>query len=189
MLIGSIARGIARAAIVRPAIVLTTVGTAGTFGTQFRDLRGELPAGVHTYTTRPVEAVKGVVWHHSATTAKTIRSIAQFHTEVRGWPGIAYHYAIGYDGMVYLLNDPTTISYHAQGYNRYTIGVVLIGNFEEREMTQEMKDAAAKLQDHLHSELDLKFSWLHGDTKATQCPGKHAREYLGPLQYGKRPRR
>jgi hypothetical protein len=187
-LLGTALRTTVRATIVRPAIVLTGVGSVGNFGSTFHDLRGELPVSEDTYyISRSKEYIEGMVWHHSATTGQTIRSIAEFHVEVKKWPGIAYHAAIGHDGKIYLLNDFGTVSFHAQGYNRKTIGVVLIGNYHERRMTKEMKDAALLLQDYLREEYDLKYAWMHKETKSTHCPGKYADEFLRPILYGPRP--
>ena len=181
-------RATARAVIVRPAIVLTGVGTVGDYGTTFKDLRGELAMSeYYEYTSRSEDYIEGAIWHHSVTTAQTIHSIAEFHVEVKKWPGVAYHYAIGWDGQVYLLNDPTVVSFHAQGHNRKTIGIVLIGNYHEREMTEETKEAVVQLQDWLKEKYDLKYSWYHGETKRTACPGKYAIPFLKPLLYGPRP--
>jgi len=186
--VGSTVRATARAVIVRPALTLTGVGAIGNFGTTIIDLRGTLPVSEHyEYVTRSEDYIEGVIWHHSATTGQTIRSIAEFHIEVKKWPGVAYHYAVGWDGQVYLLNDPTVVSFHAQGHNRKTIGIVLIGNYHEREMTEEMKEAIVQLQGWLKEKYELKYSWYHGETKATACPGKYAIPFLKPLLYGPRP--
>ena len=187
-LIGTTFRATMRATVVRPAVVLTTTGAVGGFGSTFHDLRGELPVSedVH-YVTRPLDMVEGVVWHHSATKGQTIHSIAEFHIEVKKWPGIAYHFAVGHDGTIFILNDATTISFHAQGHNRSTIGVVLIGNYHERDLSEAMKEAVAKLQEHLKDEYDLEYSWMHRETKSTACPGRHAAAFLAPMMYGRRP--
>lgn len=175
-------------AIIRPAIVLTTAGAASDYGATFHDLRGDLPkSATKEYARRPLENVVGVVWHHSATKGQTIRGIAEFHTEVRKWPAIAYHYGLGWDGTIYILNDPTTTSFHSQGYNRKTIGVVLIGDYEDRVPSDAMIKSIALLQSHLKEELSLEFSWWHGQTKSTLCPGKYAIEILRPIMYGPLP--
>lgn len=167
---------------------MTIAGAPVGYQSAIHDLRGELPVRSDIeYVTRPAEQVKGLVWHHSATRGQSIRSMAEFHTEVRKWPGIAYHFAIGFDGVVYQLNDVTTTSYHASGHNRNTIGVVLIGNYHDRELTEEMEEAIVTTNEYLRDEHELEFSWLHRETKATACPGDYAVEFLGPMLYGRRP--
>lgn len=167
---------------------MTTVGAPVGYGTAIHDLRGELPTRTDmAYVKRPESDVKGMVWHHSATRGQSIRSIAEFHTEVRKWPAVAYHFAIGHDGIVYQLNDVGTTSYHAAGYNRNTIGVVLIGNYHDRALTEEMEEAIVTLNEYLRDEYDLQFSWMHRETRPTACPGDYAVDYLTPLLYGRRP--
>lgn len=166
------------------------IGTTMSVGvphTQIKNLVGELPVSTeHPYGLRPAEWVEGVVWHHSATKATTIRSIAEMHIAQRGWGGIAYHFAIGWDGQVYQLNDITTLSYHSQGHNSHTIGVVLIGNYQEREMTDAMKESIVNLQYFLKERYNLKYSTMHRRLKATLCPGDHATEFLENLMYDDR---
>lgn len=172
----------------RGAVTMTAAGSVAGFGSNFHDLRGELPVRSDmSYTIRPEGQVQGVVFHHSATSGQSIKSIAHFHTEVRKWPAIAYHFAIGYDGVVYELNDVTRASYHAQGHNRNTIGVVLIGNYESRELTEEMENSIIMLNEYLKDRYDLKFAWMHGETKSTLCPGKNAKAFIRPYLYGPRP--
>ncbi len=172
----------------RAAVAMTGTGDMIGYEASIHDLRGTLPTN-GTYGTRDIEDVQGMVWHHSATTAQSIKTIAQFHTMTKGWPGIAYHFAIGWDGVIYQMHDVETVSYHAQGYNSKTIGAVLIGNYDQREMTPEMEEAAIALSEYLRDRYDLKFSWLHRDTKATACPGKYAAEFLQEIQYGPLPKK
>ena len=172
----------------RGAVTMGAAGAAAGYGSNFHDLRYELPHRSDIeYVRRPVEQVKGVVFHHSATNGQSIKSIAQFHTEVKKWPAIAYHFGVGYDGVVYQLNDITRTSYHAQGHNRNTIGVVFIGNLETREMTPEMENSFIMLNEYLKDEYDLEFAWMHGETKNTKCPGKYAKAFIRPYLYGPRP--
>lgn len=188
MSFAAIARNIAIRAVVRPALVLTTVGGVTSYGSEIHDLRGQLPVSpTSTYGKRPMEAIRGVVFHHSATRGATISSIADMHIEQRKWPGIAYHIAIGYDGKIYLLHDLTTVSYHTAGNNYRNIGVVLIGNYHERETTPEMEAAILKVMSWLGEQVDLQYVWLHRDVRPTACPGKYAVPYLRGIQFGELP--
>lgn len=174
------------AKLARSAVVLTAVGSMAGYGTHWVDLRGSLPTNGR-YPRRNIESIEGAVVHHSATKAQSIYSIAQYHTMVNGWRGIAYHIAIGYDGVVYQLNDLESISTHAKGYNSRTIGVVLIGNYHEREMTNEMKSALIGVLEELGDTYKLKFVWAHRDARKTACPGKYAYEFLRSYLYGPKP--
>lgn len=181
-----IARRVAIKAVVRGAVAMGAVISIE--GVPFTDLRGQLPvSSTAFYPTRPAEAIQGAVFHHTASRGQTLRSIAHYHVERRNWPGIAYHYAIGYDGHIFLLNDPTVASYHTQGYNRKTMSIVLIGNYHEREMSDAMKRSVVLLCSYLGIEYDLQYLWMHSETKSTACPGKYAKEFLEPILYGNRP--
>lgn len=179
--IGRAAAGRLARTLPRAAITMATATSMG-FAAQIKDLSGTLPESQSSmYGERPAEWVNACVWHHSATKGQTIRTIAQWHVEVNGWPGIGYHYAIGWDGSVYQLHPITTWSYHAQGYNRTTIGVVLVGNFQERGLTPEMESSILKMREHLAEEYGITQHVLHRDLKATLCPGDSAALFLNSL--------
>lgn len=183
-----LARRAAFRLMLRPAVVITSVGSVGSYGSEVHDLRGELPIhSTKVYPERDIEDIRGIVFHHTATKGQTLRGIADFHVNGRGWPAIAYHIAIGYDGQVYLLHDFTTASYHTSGYNRGNIGIVLVGNYQERELPLEMKKSILMVLEWVESEVEVQHIWLHKDAKATACPGKYAINYLRPLQYGPKP--
>lgn len=175
-----------------PRAVLTMVpGLAISDGAPYKDLTAELPVSSSKhYSIRPLSAVDGVVWHHSATpTTASIRNMAEFHIEVRKWPAIAYHWAIDMDGVIYKLHDMDVTSYQAQGHNSHTAGALLIGNFDKIEPSEKMEMSAYRLQAYLKETYNLKTSWYHGETKATACPGKFAIPLIKSMQYGPRPKR
>jgi hypothetical protein len=185
-MLSTIARRVATKAIVRGAVAMGAVMSVE--GVHFTDLRGKLPVRQDVrYAVRDESRIEGAVFHHTATNGQTLRSIAQYHIEARKWPAIAYHYAIGYDGHIFLLNDPTTISYHTQGYNSRTISIVLIGNYQNNELSREMKNSIVVLSSYLNTLYDLQFMWMHSETKSTACPGNYAKEYLQPMLHGPRP--
>ena len=184
----SFIRGVAFRAALRPALVMTGVGSVTSYGSQIHDLRGELTQHEYrTYGTRPEEDIKGAIFHHSATKGQSISSISDFHVVSRGWPGIGYHFAIGYDGKVYLLNDPTVVSYHTSGYNYNNVAVVLIGNFHERPLTIEMEVSIVGVIEYLKDRYGIEYVWMHREVGQTACPGDYAVTYLSPLLYGDRP--
>ena len=185
----ALARAAAFRAVIRPAVVLTGVGSITSFGSQIHDLRGSLAHHqTKHYGIRSEEAIEGVVFHHSATRGQSITSISEFHVESRGWPGIGYHFAIGYDGKIYLLNDPLTISYHTKDNNYRNIGVVLIGNYHERPLTPEMEQSITSLIEYLKDKYGIEYVWMHREAGKTICPGNYAVVYLTPKLFGPRPK-
>jgi hypothetical protein len=172
----------------RAAAGMAAAGGIMGYGSSIVDLRGELPVRADmSFPTRSMSDIEGLVIHHSATQSQSIRSIAQFHTEMRKWPGISYHFAIDQQGVIYQMNSLTDCSYHAQGYNRRTIGMVLLGNFQEGWMPEPMLESLIVMNEHLRDEYNLKYAVLHKDTKKTACPGKFAEMDIRPYLYGELP--
>lgn len=105
------------------------------------DLRAALPTN-GTYLTRK-NPPRQIVIHHSATEpTRSIRAIADYHINGKGYPGIAYHYCVLADGFVAQTNDDMAVTWHAgcasihgdtcpDNANTYSIGVCLIGDFTE----------------------------------------------------------
>ena len=163
----------------RGALVLApTLGIHG--GAEIIDLRGQLPTAGQ-YPTRDMAKVNTVVIHHSASRGQSIRSLAQYHVAVRGWQGIGYHYAIGWDGRVYWMNDPERRTNHAQGHNSRTIGVVLVGDYDLTHPSVEMVHAAQTLTAYLSEKYGVTRIVWHRELKATACPGRYAVEALQHL--------
>jgi N-acetyl-anhydromuramyl-L-alanine amidase AmpD len=141
----------------------------------FIDLRGKLPT-TGEYPARDMDRVDAIVVHHSATRGQTIRSIAEFHTATRGWPSIAYHFAVGWDGKVYQLNDVERRTNHAQGFNSRSIGVCLIGDYEAHPVPPETVHSLSHLIEALSEQYGPLRIVLHSETKQTKCPGYWGRE-------------
>lgn len=143
----------------------------------FIDLRDNLPHNGE-YAVRDMAKVNTIIIHHSASTGQSINSLAQFHIDARGWPAIAYHFAVGWDGKVYQLNDVNRKSYHAEGWNTKAIGVCLIGNYQKNELPDAALKSTLRLTMYLQDKYRLPVVLFHRDTKATLCPGDHAVEAL-----------
>jgi len=65
---------------------------------------------------------------------QTIKSIQQYHIS-QGWKDIGYHFLIAPDGNIWAGRPVEEIGAHTRGRNTSSIGVCLIGNFDEEEMT------------------------------------------------------
>lgn len=199
----TVGRLVIRAAVVllpRGAVTMTVAGSGVGYQSNYVDLSdvtdrievmdisGTLPhSPTKTYQYRRADQIKGLVFHHSATRGQTIRSMAEYQVEVRGWAGLGYHYAIGYDGRIYKCNDPLLKTNHTANHNTATIGAVLVGNYQEREPSEAMIRSAEHLEAYLMERYGLQFVWLHRETKPTLCPGDYAAARLRPLLIGPRP--
>ncbi|MDD5623825.1 MAG: peptidoglycan recognition family protein, partial [Candidatus Peribacteraceae bacterium] len=139
-------------------------------------------------------SVKLIVVHHTAITvngdARTpldrIRALYTYHTQKLGWGDIGYHYLISEDGQIFegKAGGDYVIGGHAYCANIGTVGVALLGNFEQEEPTQEqIRGLQWLLRDLSHRyRIDLSHSVTfhgktmepvvgHRDVVATACPG------------------
>ena len=171
-----------RIGVLRAGIALggvASVSPNGVFESKIIDLRDQLPKHEYLVYKERTLPPNTLIWHHTATKGSTIRSMADYHVQQRGWPEIAYHYAIGYDGRIYYLVRDDKVSYHASGNNSRAIGVALIGNYHERALTEEMKISIRFMYHMLRNKYpSINVQKLHRETKATICPGQYASEYI-----------
>lgn len=128
-----------------------------------------------TYKNRQQSNNLYITIHHTAGSEKaSLESIAKFHVEKRGWPAIAYHIAINQAGDIHFLNEIEEITYHDSGQNTNSIGIVLVGNFEDYEPSKNMVESVKLVTDALCKSLNIKGIRGHKDTSPTLCPGTYA---------------
>jgi hypothetical protein len=168
-----------RAVALRTAIGSMAVSTSVS-GDGYRDLRGKLPQRGE-YPTRSMDRVDGIVIHHSATRGQSLRSMAEFHVEQRGWNGIGYHYAVGWDGTIFHLNDAERLTNHTAGANSRNIGVVMVGNLHDNPVPQAQRDAVRNLVYYLREVHAIHRVQPHRAFKSTACPGDFAVDQLSTL--------
>jgi len=148
------------------------------------DVRNELPHHPRRrYAKRPLSAISRLVLHHSGTRGGSPESFARYHTWVRGWPGIGYHYVIARDGTVYKTNALSAISYHARGANLTGVGICLVGNFNYDEPKSEQLRAVRELIRLLKDYFTSASVIFHRDipTSHTTCPGANMPDDLKEL--------
>lgn len=138
--------------------------------------------------------VKMLVVHHTADAVTDdkrnpldrMRLLYQFHAQSRGWGDIGYHYVIDEDGQIYEGRDggKYVVGGHAYCANVGTVGIALMGNFEEEQPTQNQARSLqwllSKLGNDYGIDLSAKISFRgeklptvtgHRDLVATSCPG------------------
>ena len=115
-----------------------------------------------------------IVIHHAAMAATTSRAdIHDLHLS-NGWAGIGYHKVILSDGTVEAGRPETVIGAHAYGANTRSIGIVLVGNFEEQLPTPAQLSAAVRVTRELMGQYKIppeKVLPHREATKGTLCPG------------------
>jgi N-acetylmuramoyl-L-alanine amidase len=139
------------------------------------DLVKDLPRGPRPYKRRYLTSIDTIVLHHSATITGTPQAFAEHHVKSKKWPGIGYHYVVGKKGEIWQTNDATTISYHAANYNGHSLGVCMVGNFDEQRLEGPQKESVLSLLRYLlEMHPGVKHLYGHKETGGkTACPGKN----------------
>ncbi len=181
--------------------------TEGTRQLECGDVQANFPDEFETENVQTTEAGRKLIWpyqyskkirkvviHHTAETGvkngrtadEVMRAIYRYHTVSRGWGDIGYHYIIAPDGTIFegRAGGDKVVGGHVYCNNVGTIGVALMGNFNQDDPTGPQIVALGKLLPRLAQkyELDLttessfhgkKTSNLlgHRDLGATACPG------------------
>lgn len=135
--------------------------------------------------------IQKIIIHHTATPnrpsnpAEAIRSIYHYHAIDKDWGDIGYNFIIDVNGVVYegRYGGPNVVGGHSLQYNRGSIGICLLGDFDRAEPSQAMLDSVLRViwtrAAHVDTTtatdfvdmLDLPNLCGHGDLMPTSCPG------------------
>ena len=134
---------------------------------------------------KSMRQIKKIIVHHSASDAKaTVDDIRDWHVYNNGWSDIGYHYIILGDGSVAEGRPVNKIGAHVKGKNRYSIGICVVGNFENITPTPKQ----VKVLDWKINELCIEYGigWdavsAHRDWANTLCPGANLYKVLQQLK-------
>ncbi|MFH1366375.1 MAG: N-acetylmuramoyl-L-alanine amidase [Patescibacteria group bacterium] len=155
--------------------------------------------------------VEKIIIHHTAGSlggtdpAAIIRGIYHWHAVSLSWGDIGYNYLIDEKGNIYegryggdgvmgahAYNDKTDT-----GYNRGTLGIAVLGNYENDTFTSAAQEAltnliAVKARDFgfapndrsIFNNQDLPNVISHRDIDFTLCPGKNIYSQMDPIRQG-----
>ena len=158
------------------------------FGDKFDDIRADLMRAGE-YDKRPLEGVNYHVIHHTGTgtTPQTYsNTIARYHVENNGWPGIGYHFLI-YPHKVRYVGSLDTERANVWGRNAEVIGISLVGDFQTQAPADSTLDLCKRLCNVLDAYLARQLPRVgHRDVAlpghGTACPGESAYGPNGWLQ-------
>jgi len=140
--------------------------------------------------------IKVLAVHHTAqkitgdlrSPVQRMRALYAFHANSRGWGDIGYHYLIDEEGTIYegRSGGENVVGGHVYCGNVGTLGVALMGNFDEEQPTQVQVHALQWLLQDLASTYDISLNrnvFFHGknmktivrhkDLISTECPGHY----------------
>ena len=89
-----------------------------------------------------LERPEFIIIHHSGRQIDSPTSIKNLHVNKNGWEDIGYHFIIGndnpfvQDGKVYFARPEKFVGAHALGFNKNSLGICLIGNFDTHKPTK-----------------------------------------------------
>ncbi|MGD2176046.1 MAG: peptidoglycan recognition family protein [Candidatus Brocadiaceae bacterium] len=141
---------------------------------------------------------KYIVLHHSATDSGSEQSFDRYHREHNGWRGVGYDFVIGNgkgspDGLVEVTFrwEKQIDGAHANHgeYNKYGIGICLVGNFERDYPTAAQMESLVGLVNYLQERCDIPTDDIYGHRHVrpggTRCPGKNFPwyEFLSRLRH------
>jgi hypothetical protein len=146
--------------------------------------------------------VKKIIVHHTATTDdlddpdQAMRAIYYYHAVSRGWGDIGYNYIIAPNGQIYegRAGGDGVVAGHAQGYNTGSLGIAVLGDYDENPISG---DAVQSLADLIYEKSklfdidpdgesefrgeDMPNVIGHRDVSATACPGDYIYEIMEEL--------
>lgn len=130
--------------------------------------------------TQVARGIKEVVLHHtwSPTAAQyrgqaTWEAIRRYHVETNGWSDIGYHFGVAPDESIWKLRPVTLSGAHVLNRNQHTIGVAMIGNFDEEDPAKNGLTTAVKVVRLLVERFKLKPENIrfHREFQNKTCPG------------------
>lgn len=136
------------------------------------------------YRNRPLSGIDRIIIHHSATEQGDPYSFARYHVHHHDWPGIGYHFVIMKTGHIYQTNKIYTRSYHTSGQNTKSIGICVVGNYDNDDWPPEVDISFKYLYRHLSNIFGRIKIYGHRDFSNKSCPGNmvdihHLRQNLG----------
>jgi N-acetylmuramoyl-L-alanine amidase len=120
-----------------------------------------------------------IIVHHSASEKDNAETIDRNHRAI-GYDGNGYNHIIGNgtlsgDGEIELGRAEHDIGAHCRGYNDKSIGICLVGNFEEQYPSTAQMDSLDELCRNVMARYSIPIENVlgHGEVCTTACPGKN----------------
>jgi len=121
--------------------------------------------------------INAIIVHHTASPDSwTLEKTRAFHKGTKGWSDIGYNFVVETKPLAFRVGRRADVNgAHAKGVNHSSVGLVVIGNFAEHEMTRETLGYVAQCVADICISYSLSSSDVYGHkevgTTATVCPG------------------
>jgi hypothetical protein len=133
------------------------------------------PTGVLTYPQPLAEWLTTIIVHHSALPIdQGPLEIQALHMDKAGYADIGYHFVVDRDGTLFEGRPLQTRGAHTEGFNTGTVGIVLLGNFENITPTTAQLRTLNQLIRFLKNRYQITHLAGHQDfnPEITVCPGE-----------------
>lgn len=114
--------------------------------------------------------------------------IRQWHVEENGWDDIGYHAVIRRNGLVERGRLESVVGAHAYGYNRFSLGICLIGGRKskskdpESNFTREQYMSLFLLVERWVRDYNISIVVGHNEVSNKPCPCFNVKEFFGDLK-------
>lgn len=113
-----------------------------------------------------------------AAAKRILKSYQTLHIR-NGWGDIGYNFAIDKWGNIYEARGLDKVGAHAGNNNTANVGVVLIGDSRNGDLTPAAKKAYQELYSWVNQQCGKKLAArVHSDVNSTDCPSKPARDWV-----------
>lgn len=130
------------------------------------------------------DVLNTVVVHHSALPpTQGANAIQKIHMSDRGFADIGYHFVIDTDGIIFEGREISVRGAHTAGHNTGAVGIVLLGNFENKSPSEKQFLSLQRLVRALVSRYGITHIAGHKDFQSakTQCPGEELEKKIPAL--------
>jgi hypothetical protein len=143
------------------------------------------PSPVKRNGSVPMSRIHRITVHHTAgpsfwgqsddAVADEIRRIQRYHQREQGWADIGYHFLIDRAGRIWQGRDLRLQGAHARDQNAGNIGVALLGNYDQQEVTPAQRRSLAAFISILATRYSVSSTNLYTHREIcngkTACPG------------------
>ncbi len=134
----------------------------------------------------PLKKIRFVAVHHSQRKIDSLKRIKNLHMKTYGWEDIGYHYLIDKKGKIHIGRSKKFTGAHVYGHNKNSLGICLIGNFDEEHPTKEQISTLIKFLKNKIKKYQIPIKNILGHREfpgvTKTCPGKFVD--MGELRAG-----
>jgi len=124
----------------------------------------------------PLKKIKFIAVHHSQRKIDSLKRIKDFHIRINKWEDIGYHYLIDKKGKIYVGRSEKFIGAHVFGHNKNSLGICLIGNFDEEKPAKKQIQTLIKFLKNKIKKHKIPIKNILGHREFPEitktCPGK-----------------